>query len=82
MHTYSATVAAIHTLRVNIKSLAYEATAIRKEEARAGALYVPDLHSHRVGSLRAATRIANLAIAFVRGRKYRQVERMVGRRSS
>lgn len=74
VRTYDPRVAAIHMLRVNVKSLAAEAKITRKEEARCGIQYYGMLRDHRVGRLREEARYANLAIAFVRGRAYRQVE--------
>lgn len=74
VRTYDPRVAAIHMLRVNVKSLAAEAKIIRKEEARCGFQYYWKLYDHRVGRLREEARYANLALAFVRGRAYRKVE--------
>lgn len=67
-------VAAIHMLRVNVKSLAAEARIIRQEEQRCGFNYYQQLHLHRVNQLRKESRIAQLALAFLRGRTYAQVE--------
>ena len=66
---------AIHRLRVNVKSLAAESRFIRREENRAGYQYRDLLHLHRTGQLRHESRIAQLALAFVRGRSYRSVEK-------
>ena len=74
VHVYDPKVAAIHMLRVNVKSLAAEAKIIRKEEKRCGIQYYWMLYSHRIGRLREEARYANLALAFVRGRLYSQVE--------
>lgn len=74
VRTYDPRVAAIHMLRVNVKSLAAEARIIRKEEARCGIQYYWMLRDHRVGRLREEARYANLAIAFMRGRAYSRVE--------
>jgi hypothetical protein len=65
---------ALHRLRVNVKSLAAEARIIRHETARAGAAYRHFLSEHRRGKLREESRYAQLALAFVRGRKYRNCE--------
>lgn len=73
-YTYDWKVAAIHKLRVNIKSLAAEAKIIRREARRAGNFYSWQLTEHRRGRLRQEARITHLALAFVRGRAYRSVE--------
>lgn len=65
---------AIHTLRVNVKSLAREARIIRQETRRAGAEYKNTLAHHRRVTVRKEARVAQLALAFVRGRRYRTVE--------
>lgn len=65
---------AIHRLRVNIKSLAEEAKIIRKESKRCGSEYVNILTEHRRCRLREESRLAQLALAFVRKRSYRSVE--------
>ena len=67
-------VAAIHRLRVNIKSLAAEAKIIRHEESRAGFDYYFELNHHRRGNLRYEARLAHLALGFIRGRKRSYVE--------
>lgn len=67
-------VMAIHNLRVRVKSLAEESRILRKEEKRAGIRYQEYLWYRRTGTLRRDIRHANLALAFVRGRKYREVE--------
>lgn len=71
---YDARVAAIHSLRVNIKSLAAEARIIRQETRRAGPAYRNALAEHRRGRLRSEARYAHLAQAFIRGRAHREVE--------
>jgi hypothetical protein len=71
---YDWKVAAIHKLRVNIKSLAAEARIIRKEAKRAGPRYRDALTGHRKGRLREEARMAHLALAFMRGRPYKSVE--------
>jgi hypothetical protein len=73
-YPYDSQVAAIHKLRVNVKSLSAEARIIRAEEKRAGCCYRNALHLHRVGRLREEARYAQLALAFVRGKPYRSVE--------
>lgn len=74
-NNYSVKVAAIHMLRVNLLSLIAESRAIRREERRAGIIYRDMLHEHRVMKVREELRVTGLALAFVRGRKYRQCER-------
>lgn len=64
---------AIHTLRVNIKSLAAEARIIR-EEARRAPWCAAELNRHRRGLLRHQARIAQLALGYLRGRPYRRLE--------
>lgn len=58
-------------LRVNVKSLAEEARIIRKEFNRTK---LQALDSHRRCRVRQEARYAQLALAFVRGCKYRSVE--------
>lgn len=74
---------AIHTLRVAVKSLAREARYIRKEIHRAGKRgtnsVVSGLQSHLDAVLSPQARLAQLALAFVRGRKYRTVEKSTRR---
>lgn len=73
-YTYDPKVAAIHKLRVNVKSLAAEAKIIRHEERRAGYQYQTELALHRRGRLREEARYAQLALAFLRGKPYISVE--------
>jgi len=73
-YAYDHKVMTIHSLRVNVKSLAMEAKIIRKETLRAGPAYRCSLHYHRTGRLREEARLAHLALAFVRGRPYKSVE--------
>jgi len=73
---YDARIAAIHMLRVNLKSLVAEARIIRFEEKRAGIVYQWNLYDHRVKVLREELRYTGLALAFVRHRPYRSVERL------
>ena len=72
---YDRKVAAIHRLRVNLKSLAAEAKIIRHETRRAGPRYRDMLSLHRRGRLREEARYTHLALALLRGRTYRQVEK-------
>lgn len=66
---------AIHGLRVNVKSLAAEAKIIRKEIRRARSPEVKNgLHSHRMTRLKPESRMAHLALAYVRGVPYKSVE--------
>lgn len=65
---------AIHKLRCRVKSLAEEARLTRKEEQRASLMYSEILRHHRIETSRANARYAQLALAFVRGRPYREVE--------
>lgn len=71
---FKSSVAAVHRLRVNIKSLAAEARMIRHEASRAGIQYQAMLHGHRRGRLREEARYAQLALAICRGRSYKVVE--------
>ena len=73
-HQYNQTVAAIHRLRINVKSLAAESKLIRHEERRCGTVYRNMLSLHRRGRLREESRYAQLALAFLRARPYRNVE--------
>lgn len=75
VYAYDRKVAAIHKLRVNVKSLAAEAKIIRQECRRCGILYEYELTRHRTGRLREEARVAQLAIAFARGRTYRSAEK-------
>jgi hypothetical protein len=71
---YDRRIAAIHKLRVNLKSLTAEARIIRHETRRAGPAYRDELALHRRGRLREEARYTHLALALLRGRRYRQVE--------
>ena len=77
-YEYDWKVAAIHKLRINVKSLAAEAKIIRQEARRCGACYEMELTLHRRGRLREEARYTHLALAFVRGRPYKSVERKLG----
>jgi hypothetical protein len=66
---------ALHQLRVNVKSLASEAKIIRHEVKKSGDREVADsLHAHRMTRLKPEARLANLALAYVKGKNYSQVE--------
>lgn len=71
---YQRKVSVIHKLRVNIKSLVGESRIIRVEEKRCGIAYESELRNHRIHDVRFETRAALLALAIVRGRKFKQVE--------
>ena len=64
--------------KVNVKSLAAEATFIRKEANEIlvpeGSAQISELTSHRTNGLRAEARASQLAYGFLRGRKYKQIE--------
>lgn len=78
-YAFDRKVLAIHKLRVNVKSLAAEARIIRKEECRCGIQYQFALREHRRGRVREEARYAQLALAFLRGRRYSQVEHKTGK---
>jgi len=67
----------VHKLRVNVKSLAAEAVIIRNETKRAGKDYKDSLYVHRVGRLRTEARYAQLALAYIRGKRYKLCENRV-----
>lgn len=67
-------VAAIHMLRVNVKSLAAESKIIRVEEKRCGIAYESMLRQHRIGVLRSESRVTLIALALLRGRKFREID--------
>lgn len=73
-YKYDSRIAAIHKLRVNIKSLVAESKLIRQEQSRCGEVYRNMLSAHRRGTVREEARITHLALAFVRGRTYKSVE--------
>mgnify|MGYP000962018368 CR=1 FL=1 len=73
-YSFDGRIAAIHTLRVNVKTLQAESRLIRRETERAGPIYRDMLVRHRRDVLRTETRIAHLALAFVRGTPYHAVE--------
>lgn len=62
-------------LRVKLKSLAAEAKIIRQEEKRTRSLSQYEfLRGHRIGVVRQEARCALLALAYIKGMAYRQVE--------
>lgn len=61
--------------RVNIKSLAAEASIIRKEIKLLSLKDQTDLHNHRVNVVRPEARLANLAVGFLKGRKRSEIEK-------
>jgi hypothetical protein len=67
-------------LKIKLKSLAEEARIIRREELiakkRGDYSTLNSLHNHRVLVVRPAARSTHLAYSFLRGRNYRDVERM------
>lgn len=65
----------IAKLRINVKSLAYEAKANRREMRRVPPTCRGALRNHRVNRVRPESRTAQLALAFVRGVPYKKVER-------
>lgn len=66
---------ALYRLRVNNKSLAAEARIIRNEILHTKDYEIVNaLHHHRMTKLKPEARLANLSIAFVKGREYKQVE--------
>jgi hypothetical protein len=65
----------IHQLRVNVKSLAAEATIIREEVRKARVKEAKDrLYHHRVWRLKPEARLAHLALAYIKGVPYKKVE--------
>ncbi len=73
-YQYDQRIAAIHSLRVNVKSLAHEAKLIRSESKRCGPIYRQRMDNHRRYHLREEARYAQLALAFARQRPYKSVE--------
>lgn len=66
----------VHALRVNVKSLAAEARLIRDEIRRAtNPEAKASLACHRAWRVKPESRLAQLALAFVKGVPYRVVER-------
>ena len=68
---------AIHTLRINVKSLSSEAKINRAEAKKVRAYDRWVLNHHRTGVLRQEARYTHLALAFTRARPYKQVEAKV-----
>jgi hypothetical protein len=65
----------IHHLRVNVKSLAAEARFIRQEIKRARSREAKEsLTAHRTGRLKPESRLAQLALAYVRSTPYKRAE--------
>jgi hypothetical protein len=65
----------VHKLRVNVKSLAAEASFIREEIKRARTTEAKNaLAVHRMTRVKPEARLANLALAFVKGVPYEVVE--------
>lgn len=66
---------AIHTLRVNIKSLQEESRIIRKEILRCRDPEIKGvLNYHRIYNVRNESRITQLALSFVKGKKFKDIE--------
>ena len=65
-------------LRVKVKSLAAESRIIRQEEKHSRGLLRDELHLHRVGIVRSESRSACLALGFIKGRTYEQMEKDPG----
>lgn len=63
-------------LKVKIKSLAAEARIIRLEETRAIGTLREELHNHRVLDVRSECRATHIAYAYIRGRRFDQVEQL------
>lgn len=62
-------------LRVKVKSLMAEAAIIRAEERRARNIWtLGSLHQHRVRDLRREARHSSLALGFIKGRTWREME--------
>ena len=73
--TEEAKYAAIHALRVNVKSLAAEAIFIREEISKTKNNFVKGyLNNHRIRKLRVEARHTQLALAAVRGKPYKFIE--------
>lgn len=71
---YDSRIAAIHSLRINYKSLSAEAAINRKEMRKAGPVYRSDIALHRRTYVRQEARYTNLALAYLRGIPYKAVE--------
>ena len=72
----------IHKLRVNVKSLSAEAHIIRAEIKKAGWQYGQELIAHKRDKLKPESRLAQLALAYVRGMPYKRVENKAKKRPS
>lgn len=64
----------LNQLKIKIKSLAAEASIIRKDERRLTGDDRTSLHNHRVIEVRREARAALLAYAYMRGKPYRDIE--------
>lgn len=62
-------------LKIKAKSLAAEARIIRKEENKLSGLRKHALSEHRKGTVRRHARATFLAIAYLKGRPYKTVEK-------
>lgn len=59
----------IHRARINIKSLTAESAFIRQEINKVASLECKcDLHNHRIQKVRPETRLAHLALAYIKGK--------------
>lgn len=66
---------AVHSLRVNVKSLAAEARFIREELGRTRDQSTREsLSCHRMGRLKPEARLAQLALAYAKGKPYKVAE--------
>ena len=61
-------------LKVKVRALAAEAHIIREMEKKTRGLLRVELHDHRVKSLRFEARASTLALGFIRGRSYSEME--------
>lgn len=67
---------AIHTLRVNIKSLSYESRIIREEIQKARDPDIKNsLYLHKIRNVREESRTTQLAMAAIKGIPYCQIEK-------
>lgn len=61
-------------LRIKLMSLAAEARIIKKEERRMPVALAGEMHRHRIRRVRAEARDTHVALGFLRGRAYAQLE--------
>lgn len=61
-------------LKIKINSLAEESRIIRKAERKTHGLLREELYLHRTRDVRQATRSATLAMGFIKGRTWEQME--------